>query len=372
MKVLVIGQFIEPPFSEGVVNMILNWSKAVHGAGADVRMLSISSKYSGYHKIFDINFEYVKTERPRFQGSLVDLFSLQKEVVKQVDSDIVHFANNADGISSIPMLTVLKVHKNKIVNSYHNNHLVKSTCLFRNLMFDMITVPSKRMFKAFREKKIPPQRMRIIPPCVNDGEFRPRNKVRAREELGLQSNSFLIFTTGHFERGRLLTPLIQVVHELANEGKNVQLLIGWTGHGETGHIKEIFSIVRNNKLVKIIAPTKYINLYYNASDVYVLSAGSDYVIETPLSIIEALSSGTPVISFDVNASSEIVRDGVNGYLIRDGDFGEMKSKLNYLMNNTHLLKEFSTKARNLILSKFSYKMVGEQLLSLYGELTDNK
>lgn len=372
MKVLVIGQFIEPPFSEGIVNTVLNWSKAAHYAGADVKILSISSKYSGYHKVFDINFEYVKTERPRFQGSLIDLFSLQKETVKQLDSDVVHFAGNADGISSIPMLTILKLHRNKIINSYHTNHLVKSTSLFRNLMFDMTTVPSKRMFKTFTEKKIPPQKMRIIPPCVDTDKFRPRDKVKVREELGLQSNSFLIFTTGHFKRGRLLTPLIQTVHELANEGKNIQLLIGWTGHGETEHIQEILSIARNNKSVKIIAPTKYINLYYEASDIYVLTAGLDYVIETPLSIIEALSSGTPVITFDVNASSEIVRDGINGYLIRDGDFGEMKSKLNYLMNNTHLLKEFSTNARNLTLSKFSYKIVGEQLLSLYGELTDNK
>ena len=33
MKVVLIGEYIEPPFSEGVVNTLINWSKAIHFAG---------------------------------------------------------------------------------------------------------------------------------------------------------------------------------------------------------------------------------------------------------------------------------------------------------------------------------------------------
>jgi len=355
-----------------VVNTVLNWSKAVSCAGADVKVLSISSKYSGHHKISGIDFEYVKTKRPRFQGSLVDLFSRQRETLRQLDSEVVHFAQNIDGVSSIPMLTLLKLRKNKMINSYHDNHLIESTRLLRNLLFDMITVPSERMHQAFTKKKIIPTKMRILPPCVDTEEFRPRDKAKVREELGLESDPFSVFTVGHFKRGRLLIPLIQAIHELAGEGKNIRLLIGWTGYGETEHIKEIFSIAQNDKAVKIVRPTNQISLYYNASDAYILSAGSDYVIETPLSLIEALSSGTPTMAFDVNASSEIIEDGVNGYIIKDENFAEMKSRLKYLMNNVHFLEEFSKNARTLALNKYSFPKVGTQLFSLYRELVDLK
>ena len=373
MKVLVIGQFLEPPFSEGVVNTVLNWSKAVHYAGANVSILSISSKYSGYHKIFDMDFEYIQTKNPRFQGNLTDWFALQREIVNQSrEFDIIHYASNADGISSVPMLTMLKLNKNKTVNSYHTDHLAKSTSLIRNLLFNMVTVPSKRMFNSFMRKKVSSQKMRIIPPCVDTELFRPRNKFEAREKLSLPEDSFLIFTTGHFKGGRRLFPLIHTINKLASKHENIGLLIGWTGHGEADSVKESFSIARKMEFVRIIPPTSRINLYYNAADVYILSASSDYVIETPMSIIEALSSGTPVITFDINAASEIIRNDINGYLIKNGNFNEMKLKLSHLMDNMHLSKEFSMNARNLALNNFSYNVVGEQLYNLYRELIDNQ
>jgi len=372
LKVLVVGQFIEPPFSEGKVNTVLNWSKALCDAGVDITIFSLSSKYSGYKKIFDIDFEYVKTKNPRFQENLADLFALHLEIINQSQEfDVIHFASNADGISSIPMLTLLKFNKNKIVNSYHNNRLNKSTFLLRKLLLDMITVPSKQIFNSFLQNKVSLEKMRKISSCVNTEVFKPIDRLKAREKLGLSEDSFLIFTTGHFRRGRRLIPLIQMVSELAKEQKNIQLLIGWTGHGEVDQIKKIFSIIKKTEFVEIIPPISYINLYYNAADVYILSARSEYVINAPMSLIEALSSGTPAISFDINAASEIIRNDVNGYLIKDGDFNEIKITLKYLMDNENILKDFSINARNTATNNFSYKVVGNQLSSLYRELVDN-
>jgi glycosyltransferase involved in cell wall biosynthesis len=368
LKVLLIGKFVEPPFSEGEVNTVLNWSRALHQAGTNVTVLSLSSKYSGYQKIFGIHFEYVKTKGPRFQNNIIDLFSIQKEALNQLDFDVAHFASTADGVSSIPMLTLLKLQKHKIVNSYHTNLLVKSTRLFRNLMFNMMTVPSRRMRNNFLRRQVSPQKIRIIPPCVDENSFRPRDRFKIREQLGIERDSFTVFTTGHFKRGRLLAPLIHTIRELSDEGKKIQLLVGWTGLGDTEYISEIFSIARKNKIVKIIQPTDKINLYYNASDIYVLSADFDYVIETPLSLMEALSSGTPAIAFDINASSEIIKDGINGYVIRNKNFSEVKLKLNYLMGNMILLRELSRNARNLALNAYTYEKVGHQLLGLYREL----
>ena len=120
----------------------------------------------------------------------------------------------------------------------------------------------------------------------------------------------------------------------------------------------------------IVPPTAFINLYYNAINVYVLSATSDHVIEMPMSLIEALSSGVPTISFDINAVSEIIENGVNGYLIEDGNFNQMKNKLKLLIENESLLKELSRNARDSILKRFSYNLVGHQLESLYAELME--
>jgi glycosyltransferase involved in cell wall biosynthesis len=131
------------------------------------------------------------------------------------------------------------------------------------------------------------------------------------------------------------------------------------------NINEIFSLSKQKRFIKIISPTSNINLYYNAADVYVLTAASDSVIEVPISIIEALSSGTPTIAFDVNAVSEIVKDSFNGYLIKDGNFHEMKLKIARLIDDPDLLKHFSVNARSVALNNFSYEVIGHKLYDTY-------
>jgi len=371
MKILIVGQYIEPPFAEGITNVILNWSRALSEAKVNVQVLSLSSKYSGHHQFFGVNFEYLKIKNSRFQSTLSDLFMLQRAVIKRSKGfDIVHYASNTDGISSVPSLSLLKLKNNRIVNSYHTDHLVKSTYFFRNILFDAFTVPSKRIFGLFKQK-IRSQKMRIIPPCVNTELFQPRDKIQAREKLGISKDDFLIFTVGHFKRGRRLLLLAQMAEELTKKRKNIQLLIGWTGHGKEGDVKEALAAFKKKKFVKIIPPSDLIHLYYNAVDLYVLSAKSDYVIEIPMSLIEALSSGVPTLSFDINAASEIIENGVNGYLIEDGDFNQMKTAINQLIEDESLLKELSKNARSSIINHFSYETVGRQLESLYSKLIKN-
>jgi len=371
MKILIVGNFIEPPFAEGVTNVILNWSRALSEANVDIQVLSLSSKHSGHHQFFGVNFEYVKTKNPRFQNTISDVFMLHRAVIKRSKGfDILHYALNIDGISSLPSLSLLKLENCRTVNSYHTDHLVNSTEFFRNILFDAFTVPSKRMFDLFKQK-IHPQKMRIIPPCVDTELFQPRDKIQAREKLGIPKDDFLIFTVGHFKRGRRLLPLVQTVEELAKKRKNIRLLIGWTGHGDEGDITEAFATFKKKNFVTIVPPTDLINLYFNAIDVYVLSAQSDYVIETPMSLIEALSSSVPTLSFDINAAPEIIQNGFNGYLIEDGNFKKMKTTLGQLIEDKSLLKELSKNARNSILNHFSYKTVGHQLESLYSKLIEN-
>jgi glycosyltransferase involved in cell wall biosynthesis len=368
MKILIVGQFIDPPFAEGVTNVILNWSKALSKANVDVQVLSSSSKLSGHHHFFGVNFEYVKTKNPRFQSTISDLFAFQRAVKKRSKMfDIVHYTSTADSLSYIPILALQKLDNNKIVNSYHTTRDV-SPYFFKNILFDAFTVPSKRMFDLFYQKI--PQKMRIISPCVDNDLFQPRNKNLAREKLGLSKEDFVIFTVGHFKRGRGLLSLVEKVEELREKRKNIQLLIGWTGHGTEGDINEAFATFKKKKFVQVIPPTDLIHLYYNATDIYVLSATFDHVIEMPMSLIEALSSGVPALSFNINAVPEIIENNVNGYLIEDGNFNQMKIKIRQLVEDESLLETFSKNARNSIMNRFSYEVVENQLENLYVKLME--
>lgn len=59
-------------------------------------------------------------------------------------------------------------------------------------------------------------------------------------------------------------------------------------------------------------------------------------------IVEAQKAGLPVVSFDILCGpSDVIEEGKNGYLIRPFDIKEMAEKINRLIENPKLRKEFS-------------------------------
>jgi N-acetylgalactosamine-N,N'-diacetylbacillosaminyl-diphospho-undecaprenol 4-alpha-N-acetylgalactosaminyltransferase len=77
-------------------------------------------------------------------------------------------------------------------------------------------------------------------------------------------------------------------------------------------------------------------------------------------LIETLACGTPVISFDCDAGpSEIIEHGVNGLLIKDQDFEELKKWMNTMAANDELYAKCKQNASGSI-AKFSLPEIGEQ------------
>ena len=91
-----------------------------------------------------------------------------------------------------------------------------------------------------------------------------------------------------------------------------------------------FGHIENDKLMKIYK-NKSIDLFLNVSS----SEG------LPVSIMEACSFGIPVIATDVGGTSEIIKDGINGYLL-DKDFSteDLKEKILRYYNLTDTEKTF--------------------------------
>lgn len=59
-------------------------------------------------------------------------------------------------------------------------------------------------------------------------------------------------------------------------------------------------------------------------------------------LLEAKSWGLPLVSFDImTGPGEIIRDGVNGYLVPPGDTAALAEKICRLIENEELRRDFS-------------------------------
>ena len=80
-----------------------------------------------------------------------------------------------------------------------------------------------------------------------------------------------------------------------------------------------------------------------------------------LALVEAACVGLPLVATDVGVSSQIVKDGVTGYLLKPGSSRALVEKISQMLRLTEEQREeMGINARELTREKFSLeKMVGE-------------
>jgi len=88
----------------------------------------------------------------------------------------------------------------------------------------------------------------------------------------------------------------------------------------------------------------------------------------PMSILEAMATGTPVISTPVGGIAEAVEDGVEGLLVEPGDVKALASAIRTLLDDTVGWKKMSMAAMEKVQSQFSSKQTLAQLKTLYNDL----
>ncbi len=107
--------------------------------------------------------------------------------------------------------------------------------------------------------------------------------------------------------------------------------------------KEYLDIMRKNNITNIhfvdFCDFKKLKLYYHASDFFVLPTRGD---TWGLVINEAMASGLPVITTNkCVAGIQLIKDGVNGYIVESDNINELIDKIKILADNKKLRKEMS-------------------------------
>ncbi|MCQ2326179.1 MAG: glycosyltransferase family 4 protein [Bacteroidales bacterium] len=117
------------------------------------------------------------------------------------------------------------------------------------------------------------------------------------------------------------------------------------GGGKKDYVEMLQGIVDENQLsdvVSIIPPVSNIEVEYENASIYVLPSRHE---PFGLVLIEAKSFGLPIVSFDCPyGPKEIVKDGVDGFLIENLNEEKMADGINILIEDEYKRKSFAIKA----------------------------
>ena len=136
------------------------------------------------------------------------------------------------------------------------------------------------------------------------------------------------------------------------------------GDGEAEYKNKIIDLIKQNNL------QNHIILQGNHSDIYDLYQDYSFYVMTsryeglPMVLLEAKAKKLPIVSFDINSGpSDIVRDGIDGFLIEPFDCNAMADKICELIENPEIRQKFSDNAHGNI-DKFRKEKIIKQWCDL--------
>jgi glycosyltransferase involved in cell wall biosynthesis len=135
------------------------------------------------------------------------------------------------------------------------------------------------------------------------------------------------------------------------------------GHGELRpELERQIDALRQRERIHLLGVRSDIPEVLNAADVFVLS--SDWE-GNPLSVMEAMASGTPVISTAVGGVPELVEDGESGMLVPQGDAQALAGAMQYMLENPKVKISMGRASARRAVEHFDVQAMTEAYEQLY-------
>jgi len=252
---------------------------------------------------------------------------------------------------------------NFVLRSYEKKLMKRSDAL---IAVSKYTVEELTELYGIDEKKV-----HVIYNGVDVEKFKPKpNKAELRREFGLEEEKKLVLFVGRLYHRKGLEILLRSIPPVIQKFSNVKFVISGKGFKQKEEsLKNLAKQLDIEDHVSFLGyvPDEKLPSLYAASDIFVLPA----IYENfPFAILEAQSTGLPVISTKVGGIAEFLVDNQNGFLIEPGDPTQLTQRILTLLQDPKLAKEMGIRGRKLIKEKFSWHLITNQVIDLYRKLLE--
>ncbi|MGE0581081.1 MAG: glycosyltransferase [Steroidobacteraceae bacterium] len=171
------------------------------------------------------------------------------------------------------------------------------------------------------EHGVPAGRIVVIPNAIDRGIFRPGDKLAARQALSVPAGDALIVSVGHLVSLKRHDVVLRAIARLRSRGRVVRLaIIGGADYepecpAALQRLASQLDIAGHVRFVGAVEPAAVAD-WLRAADLFALGTRREGCCNA---ILEALATGTPVVTTPVGDNPHFVRDGENGALVPVGD-----------------------------------------------------
>ena len=282
---------------------------------------------------------------------------------KKIDIAHVH-SSHAHGIA---YLALYKPAHCKLVVSRRVDFHVKGY-LSRKFKYgpsvSRIIAVSDAIKRVLTEDGIDPQKIVTIRSgFVKEDITKNSTKKDLREKLNIKDASIVVATVAALAPHKAHYVLIKAAYKVLQKHPDTVFLLA--GEGEMR--PEIEKDIRNlgiEESIKLLGFVKDIETVYNTADIFAMSSSEEGLGS---SLFDAMYFNLPVVATSAGGIPEIVKDGINGFIVPVNDYISFADRLNYLIENTEERKNMGGRSSQILDDNMIDRTV-EKTIGVYKEL----
>ena len=349
-----------PPPSGGMANQTEQLSRLLRADGAGVELVQVNPPY-----------------RPRWVGHIRGvraLFRLIPYILKLVRVarrvDLFHIMANSGWawhLVAAPAVWVARFCGIPAIVNYRGGEagsfLDKSFFLIKPTLkaADAIVVPSAFLEKVFARKAV---RVTVVPNIIDLGRFTPSSTMR---RPFFRPDSVNIFVARNLEPLYDIETALRAFQVVRHEIPEAKLRVAGSGPEEQKLI-ELSRELGIGESVTFLGRISNENMpeLYRSSDIAV---NSSLVDNMPISILEALASGVPVVSTNVGGIPVLVEDGKTALLVPPRDPRGMAEAVLALVRDPIRYSDVRDAGMRLV-RRYAWTEVRGQWIHVYAKALD--
>ena len=178
----------------------------------------------------------------------------------------------------------------------------------------------------------------------------------------------MIFYPARITQRKNQLAAIHAIELVKNNVDNFKLI--FTGGSDEDYLEMVNGAINEKGLTDVVeyrgkvARDDILELYHKASIVYLLSNQETQ----PMAILEAMSTGAPVIASKIKSNEYLVKEGVTGYLVNPNDSEKIAEYTIELLNDKKKRIEMGECARKIAQEEYHTDAIVEQTLKMYEEI----
>ena len=298
------------------------------------------------------------------------------KIFKKEKPDIVHTHSSKAGI--LGRITAFAAGIKTIIHTIHGFPFNDTQSFFKKNLYitleklcaavSMVLIPvsTENIKKGLSYKIGKEKQYRYIRLGIDIENFKNLNHAPLlKKELGLEETDKIVTTIGPFKPQKNLADFIKAANIVLKKDSSFKFIITGDGEGRPELERLIATYGLENRVI-LLGWRRDISNILNSSDFFAMTSLWEGL---PISTIEAMACGLIPVVNDVDGQREIVKDGVNGFLVKPYVPEDIAAKILFLAKNPEIKDKMSKNAKETIDETFGIDYMIKQHENLYRELT---